>query len=62
MTLYDIVRNAEEQYSIWPTCRAIPDGWQATGFTGTRAECLSHIDETWTNMHPLSLRKATHGS
>ncbi|SFQ68652.1 Uncharacterized conserved protein YbdZ, MbtH family [Amycolatopsis rubida] len=54
---YHVVRNAEEQYSIWPAEQELPDGWTVAGKTGGRAECLSHIDEVWTDMRPLSLRR-----
>lgn len=57
-TDFTVVINHEEQYSIWPTYKAIPDGWRAAGKTGKKAECLAHIDEVWTDMRPLSLRKA----
>jgi MbtH protein len=49
--------NHEEQYSIWPDDRANPLGWNDTGKTGSKEECLAHIDEIWVDMIPLSLRK-----
>ena len=52
-----VVINAEEQYSIWPAEREIPQGWRDAGKAGTKEECLSHIDEVWTDMRPLSLRQ-----
>jgi MbtH protein len=54
---YLVVLNDEEQYSIWAADRDIPAGWRAEGTEGTRAECLAHIGEVWTDMRPLSLRK-----
>lgn len=56
-TRYQVVVNHEEQYSIWPADRALPLGWQAEGFSGTKAECLQHIEAVWTDMRPLSLRR-----
>lgn len=53
-----VVRNDEEQYSIWSADRELPAGWQDTGFTGAREECLAHIDEVWTDMRPRSVREA----
>jgi len=32
-------------------------GWNDAGKTGTKAECLAYIEEVWTDMRPLSLRK-----
>lgn len=57
-TIYNVVVNHEEQYSIWPTDREIPRGWNAVGKTGLKQECLEYIKEVWTDMRPLSLRKA----
>ena len=57
-TLFNVVVNHEEQYSIWPTFKDIPAGWKAVGFIGKKAECLDHIEKVWTDMRPLSLRKA----
>jgi uncharacterized protein YbdZ (MbtH family) len=54
---YDVVVNHEEQYSIWPVDRDLPAGWTAEGTSGSRQECLAHIDEVWTDMRPLSLRR-----
>jgi MbtH protein len=56
-TVFDVVINHEEQYSIWPTYREIPAGWSAVGKRGSKQECLEHIDLVWTDMRPLSLRK-----
>ncbi|MHA6323673.1 MbtH family NRPS accessory protein [Roseivivax sp. CAU 1753] len=56
-TVYDVVVNHEEQYSIWPVGRDLPGGWDRAGKQGPKSECLSHINEVWTDMRPLSLRK-----
>ena len=55
---YLVVLNDEEQYSIWPAGRDIPPGWRTDGCSGSKADCLAHIDEVWTDMRPLSLRRA----
>jgi MbtH protein len=55
---YDVVVNDEEQYSIWAVGRAVPAGWHAVGVSGTKEECLGHIEEVWTDMRPKSLRLA----
>jgi MbtH protein len=55
---FAVVLNDEEQYSIWPAGRELPAGWHRSGFTGQRADCLAHIDEIWTDIRPLSLRRA----
>jgi uncharacterized protein YbdZ (MbtH family) len=56
-TIYKVVRNHEEQYSIWPEYKQNPRGWDDEGKIGTRTECLAYIKEVWTDMRPLSLRK-----
>lgn len=57
-TEFAVVRNDEEQYSIWPTGQPIPAGWHAVGPVGPKPECLAYIDRSWTDMRPLSLRRA----
>jgi MbtH protein len=54
---FTVVRNGEEQYSIWPSAREVPDGWHEVGMVGTRETCLAHIEEVWTDMRPRSLRE-----
>jgi uncharacterized protein YbdZ (MbtH family) len=52
-----VVVNAEEQYSIWPLDRELPQGWFEAGKSGPVSECLAYIAEVWTDMRPLSLRQ-----
>jgi MbtH protein len=56
-TIYKVVVNHEEQYSIWPADKGNPLGWNDAGKMGSKAECLDYIKEVWTDMRPLSLRK-----
>ncbi len=56
-TIYKVVINHEEQYSIWPKTRENPLGWKDVGKAGTKQECLAYIEEVWTDMRPLSLRR-----
>ena len=55
---YEVVINDEEQYSIWPTGRELPAGWRAAGKNGPKDDCLAYIGEVWSDMRPLSLRRA----
>ena len=55
--VYKVVVNHEEQYSIWPSDRENPLGWNDAGKSGPKSECLAFINEVWTDMRPLSLRK-----
>ena len=56
-TVYKVVVNEEEQYSIWPSQRENAPGWRDAGKSGSRAECLAYIESVWTDMRPLSLRR-----
>lgn len=55
--LYFVVKNHEDQYSIWPYYKKIPDGWDSIGDPKVKEECLNFIEEVWVDMRPLSLRK-----
>ena len=57
LTIYKVVVNHDDQYSIWPADRENALGWNDAGKTGTRAECLAYIEMVWTDMRPLNLRK-----
>jgi MbtH protein len=54
---YIVLVNHEEQYSLWLADREIPLGWSAVGTPGTRDQCLAYIQQVWTDMTPLSLRR-----
>jgi uncharacterized protein YbdZ (MbtH family) len=54
---YQVVMNHEEQYSIWPADKENPLGWTSVGKSGKKQECLDYIEQVWTDMRPLSLRK-----
>lgn len=60
-TVFQVVINHEEQYSIWPDYKPVPEGWKAVGVQGDKATCLEHIREAWTDMRPKSLREAMAG-
>jgi MbtH protein len=61
-TIYKVVLNHEEQYSIWPANRENARGWRDAGRNGSKEECLAYIKEVWTDMRPLSLRKKMDGT
>ena len=56
-TVYRVVVNDEEQYAIWPEHRDPPLGWKITAKSGSKADCQAYINEVWTDMRPLSLRR-----
>ncbi|SDT84449.1 MbtH family protein [Desulfobacula phenolica] len=58
---YKVVVNDEEQYSIWPYESKVPLGWKELPISGSQKECLTYIEEVWTDMRPLSIRKNHEG-
>jgi MbtH protein len=61
-TLYRVVVDEEERYSIWFDYQEIPPGWRDGGKIGTKQECLDYIKTVWTDMRPLSLRRWMKGN
>ncbi len=57
-TVYEVVMNHEEQYSIWPADQPVPAGWNLVGFQGPKSDALDHIEKVWTDIAPLSVRQA----
>ena len=57
-TAYNVVRNYEDQYSVWPAYRPAPAGWTTIGDAADRETCLERIEQLWTDMRPRSLRAA----
>ena len=55
-TIYKVVVNHEEQYSIWPAEKSNALGWTDAGKTGPKAECLAYVKEVWMDMRPKNLR------
>jgi len=54
---YEVLRNDEDQYSLWLAGHEIPAGWYQVGKEGTKDECSAYVDEVWTDMRPRSLRE-----
>ena len=54
---YQVLVNHEEQYSLWPGFKEIPKGWEQVGPVGTKDECLAWVEEVWTDITPLSVRR-----
>lgn len=52
-----VVCNSEGQYSIWPEDKPLPIGWNIEGEPKNKEECLSYINQVWTDMRPISLRE-----
>ncbi|HEX6346259.1 MbtH family protein [Umezawaea sp.] len=54
---FQVLVNDEEQHSLWPVGKELPEGWSRVGKEGTRQECMDHVDAVWTDMRPRSLRE-----
>ncbi|MEU1949466.1 MbtH family NRPS accessory protein [Streptomyces sp. NPDC020125] len=54
---FQVLRNDEDQYSLWPADLEVPEGWRPVGKEGAKDECSAYVDEVWTDMRPRSLRE-----
>ncbi len=54
---YEVLRNDEDQYSLWLADHEVPAGWYRVGKEGSKDECSAYVDEVWTDMRPRSLRE-----
>ncbi|MGC9671049.1 MbtH family protein [Planosporangium sp. 12N6] len=59
---YQVLRNDEDQYSLWLADAEVPAGWHQVGKEGTKEECSAYVDEVWTDMRPRSLRERMDGA
>ncbi|PRY17647.1 MbtH family protein [Pseudosporangium ferrugineum] len=50
-----VLRNGENQHSLWPTFVDVPSGWEIVLGESSRAEALKYIDENWADLRPRSL-------
>ena len=56
-TVYKVVVNQEEQYSIWPADRENARGWTNTGKKGTKKQCLAYIEQVSKEARPPAEKK-----
>ncbi|ANZ40478.1 antibiotic synthesis protein MbtH [Lentzea guizhouensis] len=54
---YQVLINDEEQRSLWPLGKEVPQGWRSEGKEGSREECMEYVDGVWTDMRPRSLQE-----
>ena len=54
---FKVIMNRQKQYAIWPAERENEAGWSTVGKRGSKSECIKYIEEVWTDMRPLDLRK-----
>ncbi len=53
-----VLVNDEDQHSLWPTFADVPAGWRVVFGEAGRQECLTYVEENWTDLRPKSLREA----
>ena len=54
---YQVVVNHEEQYSLVLASAEVRRPWKVVGEVCRYEACLAYIEEVWTDMRPLSLRR-----
>ncbi|WP_339539656.1 MbtH family NRPS accessory protein [Pseudomonas sp. RA_15y_Pfl2_54] len=55
-SVYGVVINQQEQYSLWNNDQPIPGGWTSIGVTGSQDFCLNWIQNNWLDQRPGFLR------
>jgi MbtH protein len=51
---YLVLKNAAGQHSLWPVFSDVPAGWSVAHGPQLKTDCMSYIEENWTDMRPLS--------
>ncbi len=54
--VFRVIRNAEEQCSLWPAGQLIPAGWSSVHGPASREDCTQWVDTHWQDLRPRSLR------
>ena len=52
---YHVLRNDEDQHSLWPAIAAVPDGWAVVHGPGSRDDCLAYVRDNWHDVRPRSV-------
>jgi len=55
---YLVLKNDEDQYSLWPVTIDVPAGWTVVNPASDREASLAYIEEHWQDMRPRSLVNA----
>ncbi|MFD1146986.1 MbtH family protein [Saccharothrix hoggarensis] len=54
---FHVLVNDEGQHSLWPSFADVPAGWTSRFGPDTRDACVAYVEEHWTDLRPLSLRR-----
>lgn len=49
---YTVLRNPQNQHSLWPAVMAVPDGWSVVHGPGPRVDCLAYVRQYWVDLRP----------
>ncbi|MFE0130488.1 MbtH family protein [Streptomyces sp. NPDC059037] len=52
---FSVLVNDEGQHSLWPSFTTVPAGWTTVHGPASHQECLTYVEENWTDMRPKSL-------
>lgn len=52
-----VLVNDEDQHSLWPSFAEVPAGWRTVFGPDARDACLAHVERSWTDLRPRSLRE-----
>jgi len=52
---YTVLRNEEDQHSLWPAFADVPSGWTVVHGPDGREECMDYVRENWTDVRPRSV-------
>lgn len=52
---YTVLRNDENQHSLWPAFADVPDGWTVVHGPERRENCMAYVREHWVDLRPRSV-------
>jgi MbtH protein len=54
-TDYTVLRNDENQHSLWPAFADVPAGWTVVHGPDRREACMTYVRENWVDLRPRSV-------
>jgi MbtH protein len=52
---YTVLRNEEDQHSLWPAFADVPAGWTKVFGPDDREACMTYVRENWSDLRPRSV-------
>lgn len=50
--IFNVLINQRNQYSLWPEFAAQPPGWECVYGPASHGDCLSYVEQNWTDIRP----------